>query len=186
MSAPSGPEGLQKATLLTSTAEDVPASGSAPAADGAPEKPKVPERIYPLYSWCEISPNTRLLYIRDLETAEEEIARFKPGLVGFDLEWKPNWRKGQTENPVALVQLSNDDTILLIQVSAIRSTSTCTVFASFRLRTYRLSFGSPGTPLEYGLYEGWSWYSWYVYLIRFCLNLKGVQATARNFGTIGE
>ncbi|KAH7915103.1 ribonuclease H-like domain-containing protein [Hygrophoropsis aurantiaca] len=44
----------------------------------------------------------------------------KKGPLGFDLEWRPNYKKGQAENPVALVQLSNPTTILLIQVSSMQ------------------------------------------------------------------
>ncbi|KAF8078279.1 ribonuclease H-like domain-containing protein [Lyophyllum atratum] len=40
--------------------------------------------------------------------------------VGFDLEWKPTFTKNTPENPVALVQLANQDTILLIQISAMQ------------------------------------------------------------------
>ena len=82
---------------------------------------KPPPRVYDLYSWRTKAPRTRLVYIRDLQTADEEIARFKPGPCGFDLEWRPVFRKGQQENPVALVQLANEDTVLLIQVTAIHS-----------------------------------------------------------------
>ena len=83
-------------------------------------QPKPPPRVYDLYSWKAKAPHARLVHIRDWHTAEQEIARFKPGPCGFDLEWKPNWRKGQLENPVALVQLANEDTVLLIQVIAMR------------------------------------------------------------------
>lgn len=121
-------ENLEIATPFISTEAapapapaSVPAPAPTPSADGATEKQKAPERVYPLYSWEDFSPHARLVYIRDPQTAEAEVARFKSGLVGFDLEWKPNWRSGQAENRVALVQIANDDTILLIQVSAIQS-----------------------------------------------------------------
>ena len=100
---------------------------SQPGAEGvaqkAEEKPKVPERIYPLYNWNVVAPGTTLHYVTDLTSAENALAYFEPGLVGFDLEWKPNWRKGQKENPVALVQLANRDTILLLQLTSMRGAS---------------------------------------------------------------
>lgn len=99
-------------TSLSAEAEGV--------AQKAEEKPKVPERVYPLYDWSTIAPYTNLHYITDLAAAEAALARFQPGLVGFDLEWKPNWRRGQQENPVALVQLANKETILLLQITAMR------------------------------------------------------------------
>ena len=82
-----------------------------------------PKRVYEQYSWQTYSPSARLVYIRDVETAETELAQFKPGLTGFDMEWRPCYRKGQPENPVALVQLANEETVLLLQISAMRSTS---------------------------------------------------------------
>lgn len=71
----------------------------------------------PLYSWRARSPSTRLVYIRDNRKADLEVLNLR-GPLGFDLEWRPNAIKGQVENPVALVQLSDRNTILLIQVSA--------------------------------------------------------------------
>ncbi|EKM60759.1 uncharacterized protein PHACADRAFT_48952, partial [Phanerochaete carnosa HHB-10118-sp] len=85
-----------------------------------PEKPPPPPRVYDLYSWEVKAPQTRLVYIRDSHTVDQEMARFKPGPCGFDLEWKPCYRKGQKENPVALVQLANEETVLLIHITAIR------------------------------------------------------------------
>jgi len=82
--------------------------------------PKVPERVYDLYSWTTNSPKSRLVYIRDHEMAEHELSQLRPGPLGFDLEWKPNYFKGGIENPVALVQLASEDKILLIQVTAMR------------------------------------------------------------------
>jgi len=71
----------------------------------------------PLYSWQARSASTRLVYIRDNRKADLEVVKLQ-GPLGFDLEWRPNVIKGQVENPVALVQLSDMNTILLIQVSA--------------------------------------------------------------------
>lgn len=92
-----------------------------PSTAAAVETPKPPPRVYDIYSWRTKAPTTRLAYIRHHRTAEEEIAKFKPGLIGFDLEWRPIFVKGQRENPVSLVQLANEDTILLLQVTAMQS-----------------------------------------------------------------
>jgi hypothetical protein len=62
-------------------------------------------------------------YIRDYDEANQQVAQLQPGHYGFDLEWKPTYVKGQPENRVAIVQLANNQTILLIQVSAMRSGS---------------------------------------------------------------
>ncbi|KAF8168276.1 ribonuclease H-like domain-containing protein [Crassisporium funariophilum] len=86
----------------------------------APPIEKTPRRPAPTaaYSWREYNPQAKLLYIRSHEQANTELALLKPGPLGFDLEWKPIFYRGARENPVALVQLANDDTILLLQISA--------------------------------------------------------------------
>lgn len=83
---------------------------------------KLPPRPAPTwaYSWNEASPNARLVYLRDADEANQVLSRLQPGPLGFDLEWKPTYVKGGHENPVALVQLANDDTIHLIQISAMK------------------------------------------------------------------
>jgi ribonuclease D len=59
-------------------------------------------------------------YTYNVDQANALIARltFAPGPLGFDIEWKPNFTKGRPDNPVALVQLSNADDAVLIQLSA--------------------------------------------------------------------
>ncbi|KAJ7102264.1 ribonuclease H-like domain-containing protein [Mycena belliarum] len=72
------------------------------------------------YSWQDGS--TRRIYVTDTEQADEELAKAflnnSPGRdsCGLDIEWKPNFVKGQVENPVALLQLANIDTILLLHL----------------------------------------------------------------------
>lgn len=110
---------VTQSTLVEDKGEERPSKDTI-AQETAPTK-----REYEQYMWNVKTPDTRLVYIRDLEQAEVELARFTPGLVGFDMEWKPCFYKGQRENPVALIQLSNDDTILLIQISAMTSTRVC-------------------------------------------------------------
>lgn len=73
----------------------------------------------PLYSWRSIHPNAKCHYIRDINQANNLVGLLQ-GPVGFDLEWKPAFRKGQPQNPVSLVQLANHKLILLIQVSAMQ------------------------------------------------------------------
>ncbi|KAI0803017.1 ribonuclease H-like domain-containing protein [Irpex lacteus] len=84
------------------------------------QKPKVPERVYDLYSWRNLSPTSRLVYLQDPQAVDTELANLKPGPLGFDLEWKPTYLKGAPENPVAVVQLASEDTILLIQFDSLR------------------------------------------------------------------
>lgn len=87
----------------------------------SPLPPPPPQRPPPTtrYSWRNIHPNTTLHYIKDVEQADLCLEKLQ-GPVGFDLEWKPTFKKGAPENPVALVQLANKDTIMLIQISAMK------------------------------------------------------------------
>ena len=73
----------------------------------------------PFYSWRNIHPEAKCHYVRDVHQANTLVGLLQ-GPVGFDLEWKPTFRKGQPENPVSLIQLANQDLILLIQVSAMQ------------------------------------------------------------------
>ncbi|KAF7339762.1 3'-5' exonuclease domain-containing protein [Mycena sanguinolenta] len=72
------------------------------------------------YSWREekshqgVNP-PRQVYITDATLAEAELSKFQ-GPCGIDIEWKPCFRKGEQENPVALLQLANADTILLLHL----------------------------------------------------------------------
>jgi len=72
------------------------------------------------YSYKENNPNTKVIYVRNHEEANKVLANLHPptGPLGFDLEWRPNFYKGGTDNPVALVQLANESTVMLFQVSA--------------------------------------------------------------------
>lgn len=130
----------------------LPATSSRTTAVEAPavadkEAPKPPPRIYSIYSWRAKAPTARLAYIRTHTIAEEEIAKFKPGLVGFDLEWRPTFVKGKPENPVSLVQLANEDTVLLLQVTAMQSESTVT------LASLQVDLLSPAAEFPDGLRE---------------------------------
>ncbi|KAL1928906.1 hypothetical protein VTP01DRAFT_1965 [Rhizomucor pusillus] len=58
-----------------------------------------------------------------------ELKRSGDFIFGLDLEWRPQFRKGEKENKTALIQICNKDTILLLQVSRM-----------FRLPTELISF----------------------------------------------
>jgi hypothetical protein len=78
-----------------------------------------------LYDWRMFAaPGAQLHYIRTEETANERIARIAsrttPFVIGLDFEWRPTFVAGRPENPIALVQVSCEDEILLVQVSAMR------------------------------------------------------------------
>ncbi|EKM83455.1 hypothetical protein AGABI1DRAFT_32248 [Agaricus bisporus var. burnettii JB137-S8] len=87
------------------------------ASQPPPDKPPAPTI---LYSWREIHPNAQFHYIRQHEEANNALERLEFGVYGFDIEWKPTFRKGQPENPVSLIQIANHEVILLLQVSAMR------------------------------------------------------------------
>jgi hypothetical protein len=112
----------------------------------------------PLYSWQARSASTRLVYIRDNRKADLEVVNLR-GPLGFDLEWRPNVIKGQVENPVALVQLSDMNTILLIQVSAMAGMilfhTLCS--ASIADRISRISQETQTAPWKSSHREGGCW-----------------------------
>ncbi|KAI0757356.1 ribonuclease H-like domain-containing protein [Daedaleopsis nitida] len=76
-----------------------------------------PPRIYDLYSYSIKSPTIECIYIQNADTADIAVSQLKSKILGFDLEWRPNFIKGNPENPVALVQLASDETILLIHLT---------------------------------------------------------------------
>lgn len=74
------------------------------------------------YDWSTFAPNAQVHYIRSEDVANERLARFvsRPGpfTIGLDFEWRPTFVARRPENPISLVQVSCDDEILLVQVSA--------------------------------------------------------------------
>jgi hypothetical protein len=84
------------------------------------QEPKRPEPTIP-YSWRTFQPPITLEYVTDCDRADELLATLEPCVVGFDVEWKPVFLKGQPENKVALIQLANNEIIYLLQVSAMES-----------------------------------------------------------------
>lgn len=61
----------------------------------------------------------RRVYTVDEAEVERELAAMK-GPVGFDLEWEPTNRRGQKENPTALAQVADEQTILLIHIARMK------------------------------------------------------------------
>ncbi|KAI0823109.1 ribonuclease H-like domain-containing protein, partial [Trametes gibbosa] len=95
------------------------ASGS--YSNGQDPLPKPPPRVYDTYSWSTKFPAARLVYLQNEETTNLAILQLSSKVLGFDLEWKPNFVKGRPENPVALVQLASEDLVLLIHVFHMRT-----------------------------------------------------------------
>ncbi|THH12881.1 hypothetical protein EW146_g7286 [Bondarzewia mesenterica] len=79
----------------------------------------------PIFQWSSFFPDAQMLYIQDAERANLEVSRLQslhPDItVGFDLEWKPNYRRGELERPAALIQIGCESVVLLIQVSAMKA-----------------------------------------------------------------
>ncbi|TRM60154.1 hypothetical protein BD626DRAFT_571934 [Schizophyllum amplum] len=75
----------------------------------------------PPYTWRAYHPGARLSYCRTTSEADASIARISSAVVGFDMEWKPNFVKGELPNRVALVQVANDREIVLVQISSMKS-----------------------------------------------------------------
>ena len=70
----------------------------------------------PVYSWWHGAVNPALFYFTNHHEANALLASLPPGPIGFDLEWRPNYRKGQPENDVALVQLATAETVILLHI----------------------------------------------------------------------
>ncbi|KAF8203229.1 ribonuclease H-like domain-containing protein [Pholiota molesta] len=103
---------------VLSTTVEVATARYVPIIDKTPPRP-APTMAY---SWKECNPRAKVLYIRDHNEANSELSKLPhgPQALGFDLEWKPTYIRGVGENPVALVQLANNDTVYLLQVSAMK------------------------------------------------------------------
>ena len=114
----------QQSALADSDAENQPESQAlvttvVPLPDGiAPGPARLPQ-----YSFKQYRPSPAVVYTRDVTEANEMVQLLK-GPLGFDLEWSVNLRRGKRpmERRTALVQLSDSRMILLVQVSAMKST----------------------------------------------------------------
>ncbi|KAJ7169533.1 ribonuclease H-like domain-containing protein [Mycena filopes] len=82
------------------------------AAESAAKHPPPPTTRY---SWQNARPLPTQLYITEADDADAALSSFK-GPCGIDIEWKPSFRKGEKEHPVALLQLVNNDTIVLLHL----------------------------------------------------------------------
>ncbi|KZP00740.1 ribonuclease H-like protein [Calocera viscosa TUFC12733] len=106
--APSG-----RSTPLTSRdVSDQPAVGKAVP----PTKP-----VFPRYTFRQpptgVAPN--VFYIRDHHLADNIVSLLQSP-VGFDTEWRPVLTKGTPSRNTALIQLADANTILLIQIQAMK------------------------------------------------------------------
>ena len=85
------------------------------------DRPSNPD-ILALYDWRTFAPDAQLHYITSEDVANQRLARLvsRPGpfTIGLDFEWRPTFVARRPENPISLVQVSCDDEILLVQVSA--------------------------------------------------------------------
>ena len=67
-------------------------SSDGPSNDSA--QPEEPPRVYYLYSYAARSPGIRLVYIQNATTADVAVSQLNSKVLGFDLEWRPNFIKG--------------------------------------------------------------------------------------------
>ncbi|KAL4068284.1 ribonuclease H-like domain-containing protein [Scleroderma yunnanense] len=79
------------------------------------------QQTLPLYVWQSRSTCPSERYITHHRVANDALSTLPRGPIGFDLEWRPNFIKGQPENPVAVVQIASADTVLIIQVSKMKT-----------------------------------------------------------------
>ncbi|KIM92426.1 hypothetical protein PILCRDRAFT_810481 [Piloderma croceum F 1598] len=71
----------------------------------------------PPYSYKDYSPMPTTVYTQHEEEANDLVETLK-GPLGFDMEWRVIFRRGAGERKTALIQLSDERTILLMQVSS--------------------------------------------------------------------
>ncbi|THH15197.1 hypothetical protein EW146_g5249 [Bondarzewia mesenterica] len=81
-----------------------------------------PEPKMPLYTYRDSIPRPTLMYIRS-EAEANELVQALNGPVGFDMEWccAQTLRGNFAHRPTALVQICDSNTILLIQLSAMKN-----------------------------------------------------------------
>ena len=77
----------------------------------------------PSYSYKQYRPTPAVVYTQHEEEANDLVQGMK-GPLGFDLEWVVTFRRGKApmERRTALVQLCDARMVLLVQVSAMKST----------------------------------------------------------------
>src|SRR5277367_4134934 len=74
------------------------------------------------YSYRRSNPYISLSYFRYSFENDIQLPILPHGPLGFDLEWRPNFKKGGKKNPVALVQIANAQFVFLVQISAMART----------------------------------------------------------------
>jgi hypothetical protein len=123
-----------------------------PIIDKSPPRP-APTKAY---SWKECNPRAKLLYIRDHAQANEALSNLdvSESVLGFDIEWKPIYYKGARENPVALVQLASYDTVLLLQIRAMKGRSSNLLQVYNCNYFYRISFQAGRDPSKLRYRQG--------------------------------
>ena len=90
----------------------------------ASEKP-----ILPPYKWRTAQAKLHYIFTESEADRVLNLLRLKlerdkregANVLGFDLEWRPNFRGGNVQNPVALVQLATEDEVFLVQISRMQS-----------------------------------------------------------------
>ncbi|EJD43654.1 hypothetical protein AURDEDRAFT_114687 [Auricularia subglabra TFB-10046 SS5] len=101
------------------------ASNQKAPAQGAQNQPKQPKppKVDP-YAHLPPFPastSTRIYYARTVADADAAAACLTAGPLGFDIEWRPNYRAGMPDNRTALIQLAGRDFVLLAHVAAMHS-----------------------------------------------------------------
>ncbi|KAF9242290.1 ribonuclease H-like protein, partial [Melanogaster broomeanus] len=74
----------------------------------------------PIYSFTDYSDPAAAVAYTKCENEANSLVQTLKGPLGFDLEWRVMWQRGAQERRTALVQLCDQHTILLIQVSSMK------------------------------------------------------------------
>jgi hypothetical protein len=113
---------------------------------------KVDASIFPAYSYKDYSPKATTIYTQHEQEANDlvdmlngcvSVFRFEnywrdnifsvDRPLGFDMEWRVIYRRGVGERRTALVQLSDERMILLIQISSMTSTPLNLIYLPYNL-----------------------------------------------------
>ncbi|KAL4072170.1 hypothetical protein J3A83DRAFT_4400639 [Scleroderma citrinum] len=74
----------------------------------------------PVYNYLEYRNPAAAVAYTQCEDEANTLVQSLEGPLGFDLEWRVTWQTGATERRIALVQLCDTRTILLIQISSMK------------------------------------------------------------------
>ncbi|KZS95636.1 ribonuclease H-like protein, partial [Sistotremastrum niveocremeum HHB9708] len=72
---------------------------------------------WPRFSYSEYFPGVKCVVARTIDEANDLLSGWEPCALGLDVEWRPNYRKGEPPNMVALVQLATSECVALIHLS---------------------------------------------------------------------